>query len=92
MPLPSLYISGQEVRAWSVTRAAAYGAMVGALAALFKTLGLHQAGSVSANAAADIAANILEIAGATLAFALLCTGAAALRNLIARRLIWPEIR
>jgi hypothetical protein len=34
----------------------------------------------------------LEIAGIALAFALLCAGAAALRNFIARRLIWPEMR
>jgi hypothetical protein len=34
----------------------------------------------------------LEIAGAALAFALLCAGAAALRNFIARRLIWWEMR
>jgi len=42
------------------------------------------------NAAESLAANFLEIAGATLAFALLCAGASALRNFIARRLIWPE--
>jgi hypothetical protein len=34
----------------------------------------------------------LEIAGVALAFALLCAAAAALRNFIARRLIWPEMR
>jgi hypothetical protein len=37
------------------------------------------------------AANVLQIAGATLAFAALCAGAAALRNFIARRFIWPEM-
>ena len=33
MPLPSLYISGQGARTWSITRAASYGAGIGALAA-----------------------------------------------------------
>jgi hypothetical protein len=35
-------------------------------------------------------APIWEIAGSALAFALLCAGAAALRNFLARRLIWPQ--
>lgn len=66
-------------------RAAGYGTAVGALAGLLKMLGpLRQAGSVPGH--------ILEIVGAALAFALLCAGAAALRNFVARRLIWPEIR
>lgn len=83
MPIPSLYLSGDGPRAWSVYRAAAYGAGIGALAALFKTFGpLHAAGPA--------AASFLQIAGAALAFALLCAGAAALRNLIARRFIWRE--
>ncbi len=83
--LPSLFISADGARAWSMTRAAAYGAGLGALAALFKTLGpLHRIGSA--------AASFGEIAGAALAFALLCAGAAALRNFIARRLIWPQTR
>ena len=85
MPLPSLFISGDRARAWSMTRAAAYGAGIGALAALFKTIAPpHQAGSP--------VTNFFEIAGAALAFALLCAGAAALRNFLARRLIWPELR
>jgi hypothetical protein len=83
MPLPSLYVSGDKPKAWSITRAAIYGAALGALAALFKTLGpSHQA----------IATSVPEIAGAALGFALLCAGATALRNFIARRLIWPELR
>ena len=81
--LPSLYVSGDEPREWRVSRAAAYGAAVGIVAGLLRTLGLsHQA----------IATSIPEIAGAALGFALLCAGAAALRNFIARRLIWPELR
>jgi hypothetical protein len=87
MPPPSLYISGEGAQAWRITRAASYGAVIGALAAVFKTLAsLHEATTVSGNATAGFAANIPEIAGATVAFALLCAGAAALRNLIARRL------
>ena len=34
--LPSLYASGDGARAWSLARAAAYGAGIGALAALVK--------------------------------------------------------
>jgi hypothetical protein len=83
MPLPSLYVSADKPRQWSVARAAAYGAVLGALAALLKTLALsHQA----------IATSVPEIAGAALGFALLCAGATALRNFVARRLIWPELR
>jgi hypothetical protein len=82
MPLPSLYVSGDRPRAWSIARAASYGAILGALAALLKTSGLsHQA----------IATSVPEIVGAALGFALLCAGATALRNFIARRLIWPEL-
>ncbi len=80
MPLPSLYLPG-NARPWSVARAAAYGAGIGALAAAFKTFALHQDGA---------AAHLWEIAGAALAFALLCAGAAALRNVLARRLIWRD--
>jgi hypothetical protein len=82
MPLPSLYVSEDKPQPWSIARAAAYGASLGAVAGLLKTLGLtHQA----------IATSIPEIAGAALGFALLCAGATALRNFIARRLIWPEL-
>ncbi len=80
MPLCWLFISRDRTRARSVTRAVAYGAGIGALAALFKTLGpRREAGSVPAD--------FLEIAAAALAFALLCAAAAALHNFIARRLI-----
>jgi uncharacterized membrane protein len=82
MPLPSLYVSGDKPREWSIACAAAYGAALGAIAGLFKTLGLtHQA----------VATSVLEIVGVALCFALLCAGATALRNYIARRLIWPEL-
>ena len=78
--LPSLFASGDGARDWSIMRAAAYGAGIGALAALLRTFGpLHNAGSAFAH--------VWEIAAAALAFALLCAGAAALRNAVARRLI-----
>ena len=82
MPLPSFYVSGDKPREWSIARAATYGAALGAIAGLFKTLGLtHQA----------VAPSVPEIVGVTLGFALLCAGATALRNFIARRLIWPDL-
>lgn len=88
MLLPSFYRSKDYERAWSVTHAASYGAVVGALAALFKTLGpLH------ANAGSGYFANhLVEIILVATAFAFLCAGAAALRNYIARRLVWNERR
>jgi hypothetical protein len=82
MPLPSLYVSGDKPRAWSMARAVACGAALGALAGLIKTLALwHQ----------PIAISVPEIAGAALGFALLSVCATALRNFVARRLIWPEL-
>ena len=91
--LPSLYISAREARAWSVPRAASYGAVIGLLAGSLKILGsLHETSTPGASTAAKLTASAPEIAGAALGFALLCAGAAALRNLIARRLIWPDIR
>lgn len=86
--LPSLYRSGEDARAWSVVHAAAYGAGIGALAALFKTLGpLH-----AANTAASLVGAAAEIVGVAVVFALLCAGAAALRNIVARRLVWHDGR
>lgn len=79
MPFPSFFVSGGRTRAWNVRRAAAYGAGIGALAALFRTSGpLQEAGSAPAH--------LLEITTVALGFALLCSAAAALRNFIARRL------
>jgi len=90
MPLPSLYISGDKARAWSVARGAAYGAGLGALAATLKAIGpLRETTFASANAAERLVASFPEIIGAALAFALLCAGACALRNFLSRRLIWP---
>lgn len=60
-----------------------YGGAVGAVAAAFKLLA-PWGGPHSATAIAE------EIVGAALAFALLCGLAAALRNLVMRRLIGPK--
>jgi predicted permease len=83
--LPSLFATGETARAWSVPRAAIYGAGIGALAALFRTLGPLHAGD-------SAAARIAAIGAAAVALALVCAGAALARNLIARRLIWPDLR
>lgn len=80
--LPSLYASGEGARAWSLVRAAAYGAGIGTLAALLKIFGLRHDSAG--------AAQVCELAEVALAFALLCAGAAALRNFLARRVIWPQ--
>jgi hypothetical protein len=88
MPLPSFYQSDENATAWNVTHAACYGALIGALAALFKALGPFRA----ANAVASLTGNVKEIAGAALVFALLCAGAAALRNFLARRVVWHDGR
>jgi hypothetical protein len=62
-----------------------YGAIVGIAAAAFKLAapwnGTHSFVSIAE-----------ELVGAALAFALLCGLAAALRNFIARRLIWREMQ
>jgi hypothetical protein len=80
--LPSLYVSPDKAREWSVVRAAGYGAALGLLAGLFRNFGpLHQ----------PIAAGALEIVGATIGFATLCAAAAVLRNVVARRLVWPNL-
>ena len=83
--LPSLFASGDSARAWNVSRAAALGAAVGLVASSFRTFGpLRDADSTLSR--------LVEIAGVTLVFALLCAGVALLRNIIARRLIWPETK
>jgi uncharacterized membrane protein YfcA len=86
--LPSLYQSSDDARPWNVGYAAACGAVIGLLAAVFKTLGPLGA----ASGAASLIDRAVQIAGAMLAFAFLCAGAASLRNFIARRLIWRDGR
>jgi hypothetical protein len=68
---------------WNSARAALFGAGIGAAAAAFKLFGPWAE-------VQDAAGAVREIVGAALAFALLCGAAAALRNLIARRLIWRD--
>ena len=80
--LPSFHLSHDKAREWSVTRAALYGAALGLLAGLFKIADPLRQGS---------ATSTLEIIGTIAGFAVLCAGAAALRNAIARRLIWPNL-
>jgi len=84
MPLfPSLYASADRAQPWNLARAAGYGAGIGALAASFKAFGpLHASGTAAVHA--------VEIAIAASAFALLCAGAAGLRNFVARSLIGRE--
>ncbi|HEY2535311.1 MAG TPA: hypothetical protein VGJ20_46715 [Xanthobacteraceae bacterium] len=90
MPFPSL-ISTEGSRDWNVTRAAAYGAAIGAVAALFKTLSpLREAAGT--NFFVQLTASIWEIVAATFAFALLCAGAAALRNFLRHQLMWSRMR
>jgi hypothetical protein len=82
---PSLRRSEPNTQPWSVGRAAAYGAFIGALAALFKSWApLRLAAEIPSH---DLAAVAAEVAGAAISFALLCAAAAALRNFLARRLM-----
>jgi hypothetical protein len=83
--LPSFYLSNDKAHTWSVGRAAVYGAGIGAVAALFKTLAPSHGPF-----AHSTSGTLPEIAFAVLGFALLCAAAAALRNFIAQRLIWPQ--
>lgn len=80
MLLPSFYKIREPDRAWNVTHAACYGAIIGVLAAAFKTFGPLRA------SAAGLFGNLTEIAVATIAFSCLCIAAAMLRNYLARRL------
>jgi hypothetical protein len=83
MPIPSLYLATDGGRPWNVGRAAAYGAAIGAIAGLFKTFRMVHTGDPAPG-------SVLQVFAASLAFALLCAGAAALRNFIARRVVWHE--
>lgn len=82
MLLPSLHKASEPDHAWNVTHAACYGAIIGALAALFKTMG-----PLRPSAAIHWAGNLTEVVSAALAFALLCAAAAMLRNYLFRRLL-----
>jgi uncharacterized membrane protein YfcA len=84
--LPSFYRSDETDRPWRVTYAAIYGAVIGVLAAVFKIFGpQHVTAGLS-----DWSATLALVVVAGLGFAALCAAAAALRNFIARHLIWHE--
>jgi hypothetical protein len=71
------------MREWNTIRATAYGGVIGLAAAVFKSFAPWsdmQSGAIAK-----------ELIVATLAFALLCGVAAALRNFILRRLTRPEL-
>jgi hypothetical protein len=74
-----------NVAPWNTARAMAYGAIIGAVAAAFKLLAPWSERHT-------LPVIVEELVGAALAFGLLCGLAAALRNFIARRLIWPKIQ
>ena len=71
------------MRPWNTMRATAYGGAIGLAAALVKSFAPWS----DAQSGPAIAK---ELIGATLAFALLCGLAAALRNFIARRITESE--
>ena len=87
MPLPSFYRSDDPERAWKPRRAALYGAILGALAALFRTFS-----PLGAGVGASLTHRLAEIAVVAFFFALLCVAAAMLRNALASRLIWHDDR
>ncbi|MGA2894474.1 MAG: hypothetical protein ABSE22_16540 [Xanthobacteraceae bacterium] len=72
-----------NTKPWNSARAMLYGAAIGLVAAAFKLLAPwsepHTLGAIAR-----------ELTGASLAFALLCGLAAALRNFIVRRLVGAE--
>jgi hypothetical protein len=80
MLIPSLYISSDKADPWNPARAAGYGAAIGLSAGLFKVFGPSQQ-------ALSTWGGLLQIAGAVAGFALLCGGAALLRNFIVRRFV-----
>jgi len=88
MPLPSFYRSGDGFHPWRITHAAACGAGLGALAAVFKTMApIGLSGGLLGRSAA-----IGQIVAVAACFALLCAAVAALRNFVARRVVWEEDR
>ncbi len=85
MPLPSFYRSQDAARPWNVAYAALCGAGVGLVAGLLKTFNPFR--PVPAE---NLTSHLMDVALAALGFALLCAAAAALRNFIARRLVWHD--
>lgn len=93
MPLlPSFYAAKEGVHPWSIGRWAMGGAALGAVAGIFKAFGpLTGVATTTVSFGARLGAKGPEIAAAAVAFALLCAAVAALRNFLARRLIWPDL-
>jgi hypothetical protein len=73
------------MRSWNTMRATAYGGVIGLVAGLVKSFAPW-------SEAPSGAAIATELIGATLAFALLCGLAAALRNFILRRITGSEFQ
>ncbi len=92
MPLlPSFYASKEGVQPWSTARWAIGGAALGAVAGTFKALGAPAGAATIVSVGERLVTKAPEIAAAAFAFALLCAAFAAARNVIARRLIWPDL-
>lgn len=87
MPLPSLFRSQDAARPWNLVYAALCGGGLGAFAGLLKTFNPFR--PVPSETLTN---HLADIAVAALGFALLCAAAAALRNFIARHLIWHDDR
>jgi hypothetical protein len=85
MPLPSLYRSQDAARAWNLTYAALCGGGLGLIAGLLKTFNPFRPAP-----AENLADHLVDVALAAFGFAVLCTAAAALRNFIARHLVWHD--
>jgi uncharacterized protein YqgC (DUF456 family) len=89
--LPSFYAAKEGVHPWSIGRWSIGGAALGAVAGIFKALGALTSAATTVSVGEWIAAKGPEIVAAAVAFALLCAAVAALRNFLARRLIWPDM-
>lgn len=87
MLLPSFYRSQDADRPWNPAYAALCGAGIGAVAGLLKTVNPFRVAPPE-----TLINHLIDIAVAALGFALLCAAAAALRNFIARHLIWDGHR
>lgn len=87
MPLPSFYRSHDTSRPWNVAYAALCGAGIGAFAGLLKSVDPFRVVPSE-----SLTNHLTDIALAGLGFAVLCAVAAALRNFIARHLIWDGRR
>jgi hypothetical protein len=81
--LPRFYLSPDKPETWSVTHAAIYGAGIGLVAALIKTVGPSFIGT---RVPVSVIESLPEIAAATCAFGLLCAAAAMLRNFLLQRI------